>query len=97
MTSRFDELHLQSGRKIGDIMQKVYKITAYRGYYSLEMNEVTHLWSVFFYPDDEPNEVIRVATDLNTARDAKNAQIFHNVDRLKAIVLAKNGSGSSLI
>lgn len=93
MTSHFEDLHLQSGRKIGDIMQSVYKIQSYKGHYELRMDEDTHLWSVFFYPMDTPDEVVRVATGLNTVGDAKSAQIFHNVDRLKAIVIAKN-SGS---
>lgn len=91
MTSHFKELHLPSGRKVGDILQKKYTVSSYRGYYTLELDEVTDKWSVFFYPVDTPDEVIRVATGLSSARDAKNAQIFHNVERLKAVVAAKGG------
>lgn len=89
MTSHFEDLHLQSGRKIGDIMSAKHVIKAYKGRYELEMDKSNHTWSLYFYPDDAPDEVVRVQTELLSLEDAKRAQIFHNVDRLKALVIAK--------
>lgn len=89
LTSHFEELHLQSGRKIADIMSSKKVIKAYKGHYELERDDFDHSWSVYFYADDSPNEVLRVQTGLLSLEDAKRAQVFHNVDRLKAIVIAR--------
>lgn len=89
MTSHFKELHLQSGRQIKDIELRTVRVDAYKGHYLLERSQYDHSWSVFFYPEGSELDVIRVQRGLLSLEDAKRAQLFHNIDRLKAAVIAR--------
>lgn len=91
MTSHFEELHLQSGRKIGDIMDATVRMDGYQGWYSLEPNKSTQTWSVYFHHQYKNCQTEVVATDLLTFRDAELAKSFHNIDRLKAALMNLDG------
>ena len=91
MTSHFDDIHLASGRKIGDIMNGTVRLDGYQGWYSLEPDLKRHTWSVYFHREYKNCEVETVAKDLLTFRDAELAKMYHNIDRLKAALVGLEG------
>ena len=91
MTSRFEDLHLITGRRIGDIMNGTVRYDGYQGWYSLEPDKNRHTWSVYFHHEYKNCQIEVVARDLLTFRDAELAKSNHNIGRLKAALVGLEG------
>lgn len=84
-TSHFDELHLCTGRKIGDLSV----ITEKTSIGTYEMRRLFDGWSVFFTENGSDGECVRLASGFSRALDAKEVYLQDLIDRLKARVRLK--------
>ena len=88
MTSHFDNLHLQSGRTIGEVVNGsiTYPIQSWKAKYIIQKHSDGY---ALYILDEGAREAVLIESRILTFEDAKMAHFNHNIKRLRELINKK--------